>query len=179
MHSTKQHIALIVMGVSGVGKTSVGRDLAQSLDAPYVEADEFHPPANILAMKNGNPLTDEMRMPWLKNLSNAVEEKRRHGNVVVACSALKRIYRDVIRQHIGDTGLIYLNGTKESVAARLAARQDHFMPLSLLDSQFRDLEEPSPDERAITIDVSGTRQEVIERVKNEVYKNFPSSLTTD
>jgi gluconokinase len=163
-----QNTALIIMGVSGVGKSTIARALAQRIHAHYVEADDFHPQENIDAMQNGIPLTDAMRFPWLVDLSNAVEEIRNSQNVVLACSVLKRSYRDIINQHIGKTQIIYLAGSRDLIAGRLSARTDHVMPTTLLDSQFATLEVPSADENAIEIDISGAPEDILDQIYNVI-----------
>ncbi len=145
--------AVLVMGVCGSGKTSVGRALAERLSARYLDADDFHPLQNVEAMRAGQPLTDAMRAPWLSALADAVEAARHSGPVVFACSALKRSYRDLLRTRIGRLQIVHLTGTRDVIAERMAARPDHFMPVALLDSQLADLEEPGADECPLLIDV--------------------------
>lgn len=157
--------ALIVMGVCGVGKTSVSQGLADRLQATYVEADDYHPAGNVAAMAQGVPLSDEMRLPWLTAMSQAVEIARQVGPVVVACSALKRRYRDLIRGHVAHARFVHLHGTRDLIVDRLKARKDHFMSPSLLDSQLKTLEPPDLDETAITVDVAGSPNDVITRVE--------------
>ncbi|MBV8681199.1 MAG: gluconokinase [Aquitalea sp.] len=146
---------IVVMGVAGCGKSSLGQLLAWQLAARFIEGDSYHPPANIDRMSAGIALTDSDRAEWLTGLSQQLAEGRARGErLVLACSALKRRYRDLLRQ--GDPTLLFVHlaGSRALIAARMAARQQHFMPTSLLDSQFRDLEPPGPDERAIHCDVS-------------------------
>lgn len=161
-----KNIAYIVMGVCGVGKTSVSKDLADRIGARYVEADDFHPKENIEAMQNGVPLSDEMRIPWLHGLAKAVEAARQDGDVIVACSALKRKYRDIIRDQVRATRIIFLTGDRDLIARRLAARGSHFMPPSLLASQLETLEKPAASENVLEIDVAGSRGEVAERIEH-------------
>jgi carbohydrate kinase (thermoresistant glucokinase family) len=146
---------VIVMGVSGVGKTTVGRLLAEALGAEFLEGDEFHSPANVAKMRRGTPLTDDDRRPWLEAMARALARRAETGrSVVLACSALKRRYRRIL---VGDrtrTRFVYLKGDAELIAKRLAGRPGHYMPASLLASQFAALEEPTPEERAITLDVA-------------------------
>lgn len=149
--------ALIVMGVSGVGKTTVARALAERIGGRYIEADEFHPPENIAAMAAGTPLTDAMRQPWLESLAMAMQQARTatpDTPVVVACSALKRSYRDVLRAQNPKAIIIYLAADRDLIHARISARTDHFMPPSLLDSQLATLQPPAPDEACVTVDAS-------------------------
>jgi gluconokinase len=147
-------VALIVMGVSGCGKSTVAEKLGRHLGWPFRDGDSFHSPANVAKMHRGIPLTDEDRWPWLSAIAAWIAELRAQGaHGIVACSALKRVYRDALRDGHGDVRFVYLNGTKALIAARLAARKDHFMPPSLLDSQFAALEPPGPDEKPITVSI--------------------------
>jgi gluconokinase len=155
--------ALIVMGVSGVGKTTVARALADRIGGRYMEADAFHPPENIAAMAAGTPLTDGMRQPWLEALSDAMQQaltSQPDTPVVVACSALKRSYRDVLRASNPDAVVVYLAADPDVIRARITARTDHFMPPSLLDSQLSTLEPPTSDEACLTVDASRTPEEI-------------------
>ncbi len=140
--------AIVVMGVSGSGKTTVGEAVAARFGVPLLEGDQFHPEANIAKMSSGTPLTDEDRWPWLDAIAAAMRDAA--DGVVVTCSSLRRTYRDRLREGAGRPVLfVYLNGSRETLAARLAARKGHFMPASLLDSQLATLEPPSPDEPGI------------------------------
>lgn len=155
---------LIVMGVCGVGKTSVARALADAIPAIYIEADDFHPIKNIEAMSRGEPLTDEMRTPWLRGIGEEVQALRKSQagqDIVVACSALKRSYRDLIRSYAPDAKVIFLNGPKELIHQRMASRSDHFMPTALLESQLATLEPPSAEEDHLKISIEGTRDDVV------------------
>jgi gluconokinase len=147
-------VVIVVMGVSGSGKTTVGQDLAKRLGVGYAEADEFHPPENIAKMSAGHPLTDEDRWPWLHAIAAWIGEHEESGGVVT-CSALKRTYRDVLRGG-GPVFFIHLDGAREVIAARLAARKGHFMPLALLDSQFATLQPLDPDEPGVVLDIDAT-----------------------
>jgi gluconokinase len=158
--------AIVVMGVSGAGKSTVGRIIAARLDCPFRDADSFHPKANIEKMSRGEPLTDEDRWPWLQAIADWIGEHRAAGTTgIVTCSALKRRYRDLItgRQR-PDVRLIYLKGEFDLIAARLAARKGHFMPPALLRSQFDALEQPGVDEHAITVSIDAAPEEIAERV---------------
>jgi carbohydrate kinase (thermoresistant glucokinase family) len=147
----------IVMGVSGSGKTTVAAGIAQQEGWVLLEGDKFHPPANVARMKAGIPLTDEDRWPWLHAIAARADELRAAGqSAAVACSALKRAYRDVLAGGRPDVVLVYLRGSKALIGQRIAARHGHFMPPALLDSQFATLEEPGPDENPIIVDVGGT-----------------------
>jgi gluconokinase len=137
------------MGVSGVGKTTIGEALARELGWPFIDADDFHPPQNVAKMAAGVPLEDEDRWPWLDVLN---EKLREHEDAVLACSALKHSYRDRLTRGIKRWRLIYLHGSFELIAARLAARRHRYMPAALLRSQFEALEPPA---QAIAVDVAG------------------------
>jgi len=146
-------LAVVVMGVCGCGKSTVGERLARELSALFIEGDAFHPPANVARMAAGIALTDADRQGWLEALAAQLADARRAGrSVVLACSALKRRYRDVLRLGAPDLRVVHLAGDRAMLAARLAARQGHYMPASLLDSQLATLETPDPDERAVTLD---------------------------
>ncbi|NEX59570.1 gluconokinase [Noviherbaspirillum sp. 17J57-3] len=150
------------MGVSGCGKSEIGSRLAQALGFAHLEGDAFHPQSNIDKMAAGQPLTDLDRRDWLMVIRERIAEARvLQQGLVVSCSALKRSYRDLLRQ--GDEGLAFahLDGAMELIAARMRARPNHFMPVSLLESQFRDLEPLQRDERGLTLDI---RQEPVELV---------------
>jgi gluconokinase len=146
-------LAVVVMGVCGCGKSTVGERLARELGALFIEGDAFHPPANVARMAAGIALTDADRQGWLEALAAQLADARRAGrSVVLACSALKRRYRDVLRLGAPDLRVVHLAGDRAMLAVRLAARQGHYMPASLLDSQLATLETPDPDERAVTLD---------------------------
>jgi gluconokinase len=165
---------LLIMGVSGSGKTTVGALLAGRLQWPYADADDFHPPENLRKMRAGEPLTDEDRLPWLHAIGAWIDEQIAAGRPgVVSCSALKRSYRDVLRgaasgPHRSQIQLIYLDGDRDLIAHRMAARHGHFFPAVLLDSQFRDLEPPGPDEDPVVIPVGGTPQEVADQILSKL-----------
>ncbi|TFW15710.1 gluconokinase [Duganella callida] len=153
------------MGVSGCGKSTVGQALAEHHGVPFAEGDQFHPAANVAKMSAGMPLDDDDRAGWLLALQARIREARQQGTgLVVSCSALKRRYRDLLRA--GDPALrfAHLSGPKELIAARMAARVDHYMPTSLLDSQFRDLEPLQPDEAGITLDIESPPAVLVERI---------------
>lgn len=145
---------IVVMGVAGCGKSSVAEALAARMGATYLDGDSFHPKANIAKMSAGTPLTDDDRWPWLDRI--AEEMRARKGDVVTACSALRHIYRDRLR--IGADEPVFfahLDGSRALIAKRMASRDGHFMPESLLDSQFATLERLEPDELGVTVDISG------------------------
>jgi gluconokinase len=157
-----QLAAIVVMGVSGAGKSTVGRIVAARLNCPFRDADSFHPQANIEKMSRGEPLTDDDRWPWLQAIAAWIAEHRAAGTLcVVTCSALKRVYRDVVtNKQSADVRLVYLKGDFDLIAARLKARKGHFMPPALLQSQFAALEEPAADEHAITVSIDATPEEI-------------------
>jgi gluconokinase len=148
--------SVVVMGVSGSGKTTVGSALADALGMRFVDADALHPAANVEKMAAGIPLTDDDRLPWL----DAVGAALAHGPVVVACSALRRVYRDRLRASAPELRIVYLHGTRELLAERMSHR-DHFMPVALLDSQFGALEPPGDDEDAISYDIVRPVDEIV------------------
>jgi gluconokinase len=143
---------LVVMGVSGSGKSTVGAALAQRLGVPFADADDFHPAANIAKMTAGHALDDDDRHPWLEAIGEWLEEHTRRGGVI-SCSALKRSYRDQLRDHAPAISLVHLHGSREVIARRQASRPGHFMPSTLLDSQFATLEPLGSDEHGLVIDV--------------------------
>ena len=146
---------VVFMGVSGCGKSTVAALFARATGATLIEADDFHPPANVEKMRAGTPLTDADRAGWLSAMAARIAQGRAKGErMAVTCSALRRAYRDQLRRGDPDLVFVHLTGTRELLAARIGARQGHFMPASLLDSQLAALEPPSPaDERCVSIDV--------------------------
>lgn len=145
----------VVMGVSGSGKSTVGRRLASARGVPYLEGDDFHPPRNVERMAAGIALTDDDRAGWLARLRDELARAAAaQQGVVLACSALKRRYRDTLREGAPALQLIYLHGARALLASRMAARSDHYMPASLLDSQLATLQPPQPDESALSFDVA-------------------------
>jgi gluconokinase len=154
---------LVLMGVSGSGKTTVGALLAGRLGWPYAEADAFHSPANIAKMAAGHPLTDEDRWPWLQAIAAWIGERVARGERgVVTCSALRRTYRDLLRGP--DVQLVYLRGTREVIAARMASRQGHFFKPALLDSQLATLEEPAPDEGVVAVSIDAPPERIVDEI---------------
>jgi carbohydrate kinase (thermoresistant glucokinase family) len=146
---------IVAMGVSGSGKTTLGRALARELGAEFLEGDRFHPEANVAKMSRGEPLDDADRWPWLDRLAEELARVRRAGgNAVLACSALKRAYRDRLRKGAPELRLLFLKADKAVISERLRARTQHFMPPGLLDSQFASLEEPGLEESPMVIDVT-------------------------
>ena len=153
----------VIMGVCGSGKSLIGAQLARELDIDFVEGDDLHPPDNVKRMAAGIPLTDDDRHGWLIRVAARLREAKRAGiGLVVACSALKRSYRDLLRS-VGeaDVRFVYLAGSRALLAERMAQRRGHFMPPSLLDSQLSILEEPSPDERAWVCDISAAPDAIV------------------
>ncbi|MGA8616755.1 MAG: gluconokinase [Xanthobacteraceae bacterium] len=156
---------LVVMGVSGSGKSTIGTQLAIQLRWEFEDGDWFHPARNIDKMQAGIPLTDEDRAPWLIAIADFIDQARlSRTRAVVACSALKRRYRTVIIGNRPDVRLVYLKGNMELIARRVAARHEHFMPQSLLESQFEALEEPGPDERPIVVSIEPRPREIVTSV---------------
>ena len=154
--------AIIVMGVSGSGKSTIGALLAEALGWPFADADGFHPAANVAKMAAGQPLTDEDRGPWLDAIAAHIGASRTAGQpVVVACSALRRAYRERLRAGHGDLIFLHLAGAPEVIAERQAARQGHFMPPSLMASQFATLEDPAAEADAVTVSVQASPHEVV------------------
>jgi carbohydrate kinase (thermoresistant glucokinase family) len=166
-----QPVIVVVMGVSGSGKTTIAALLAAAIGCQFQEGDDFHPAANVEKMRDGTPLTDTDRWPWLRKIAEEIDDWRARGESgMLTCSALKRSYRDII---IGDrTGviLVYLKGSHDLIHRRMAARHEHFMPVALLDSQFATLQEPAPDERPITVDVGGRPAEVADEIVHQLEK---------
>lgn len=158
-------MSVVVMGVSGSGKTTVGKLLAERLGWHYQEGDVLHPPENVAKMSSGTPLTDADRIPWLHKIAARIDAWRRSGESgVVTCSALKRAYRDIIIGDRPDVGLVHLKGSRELIGQRLAARKGHFMPAALLDNQFATLQEPAAEERAITVDVGEAPAAIVDEI---------------
>lgn len=155
---------IVVMGVSGSGKSTVGGLLAQRLDVPYAEADDFHPAANIAKMSAGHPLDDTDRAPWLDAIAAWIAERDGRGGVV-SCSALRRRYRDRLRADAPDLFFLHLDGAPELIAARLAARMEHFMPSGLLRSQFDALEPLAADEAGAVVPIDGGPRQTAERAR--------------
>jgi gluconokinase len=151
---------LTVMGVSGSGKTTVGAALAQRLRVPYADADDFHPPENVAKMSAGIPLDDTDRAPWLETIGAWLADHAASGGVT-SCSALRRRYRDVLRAGAPDQLFVHLDGTREVIARRVAGRPGHFMPVSLLDSQFATLEPLDDDENGLVLDLARSVDDLV------------------
>ncbi len=160
---------LVIMGVSGSGKTTIAQGLSRKLGWQYQEGDALHPPSNVAKMSSGTPLTDADRLPWLHKIAARIDEWRAAGvSGVVTCSALKRSYRDIIAGNRPDVVVVYPKGSQALIAGRMAERKGHFMPASLLDSQFRILEEPSPDENAIAVDIDRAPDAIVDELVRRV-----------
>jgi gluconokinase len=156
---------LVIMGVSGSGKTTIATLLARRLGWPFRDADDFHPQANIEKMKNGVALTDDDRWPWLRAIAAWIDQERSRGaRAVVTCSALKRGYRDIIIGDRPDVRLVFLKGEKALLSSRLAKRHGHFMPPSLLQSQLDDLQEPNPDEHPLTLSIDAPPETMVAEI---------------
>ncbi|MEM7190878.1 MAG: gluconokinase [Pseudomonadota bacterium] len=167
MSGTKMPARLIVMGVAGCGKSTIGAALAEAVGARFLDGDDFHPPANVAKMSAGQALTDDDRWPWLDRLGIEMEAAvAETGTAVLACSALKRVYRERLTAACAEPPMfVHLDGDRELIEARMAARQDHFMPVGLLDSQFATLERIADDENAIVISIDAPAPTVIERIR--------------
>lgn len=157
--------ALVVMGVSGSGKSTIANSLAARLGWRCEDGDKYHPPANVAKMSAGQPLTDEDRWPWLQAIADEIDRSCKAGQrAVVACSALKRTYRDILVHGRDDVRIVFLNGPQDLIADRLAARKGHFMPPGLLTSQFKALEPPQPIERPITVSIDAPVETIVDDI---------------
>lgn len=157
---------LILMGVSGSGKTTVGHELSARLDWPYLDADDFHPPENVEKMRAGTPLSDEDRWPWLDALNAQLRDFDARGqSAILGCSALKAVYRARLAQGCSDVHWVHLAGSFELIEARLRTRKGHYMPASLLRSQFATLEAP---EEAITVDIDATPAQIASQIVEQL-----------
>ncbi|MFZ4532318.1 MAG: gluconokinase [Alsobacter sp.] len=158
-------IVLVLMGVAGCGKTTTAARLSHRLGWEFRDADAFHPPGNIAKMSAGVPLTDDDRWPWLAAIAEWIDGRLAAGeSAIVTCSALRRAYRDVLAGSRARVRIVHLAGSQALIGARMAARRNHFMPPSLLDSQFAALEPPAPDENVVEVPVSLTPTEVADRI---------------
>lgn len=162
---TENDRPIVVMGVSGSGKTTLGLSLGEALHLPFVDADDLHPPLNKALMAAGIPLSDVERLPWLEVVAQAILQGRSRGRPpVVACSALKRAYRDLLRAHISDLVFVYLDGAAQTIAERLTQREHEYMPASLLTSQVAALEPPDEDELHITVPLKAPLPDAVDLV---------------
>lgn len=163
--------ALIVMGVSGSGKSTIGEALAKRLDWRFEDGDSFHLPANVAKMKAGHPLNDQDRRPWLEAIATEIERvAAAHSHVIIACSALKRAYRDILVHGRRDTRIVFLDGSEDLIASRLQKRKGHFMPPGLLASQFEALEVPTAEEHVVTVPIDAD----IETIVDEIVRKLPA-----
>jgi carbohydrate kinase (thermoresistant glucokinase family) len=168
-HTIARPVIALVMGVSGSGKTTVSALLAAALGCQFQEGDDLHPAENVEKMHAGTPLTDSDRIPWLNKIAEEIDGWRARGESgVLTCSALKRSYRDIIIGDRPEVTLVYLKGSYDLIRRRMAARHEHFMPLALLDSQFAALQEPTPDEHPITVDVGGRPTEIVAEIVHQL-----------
>ena len=162
--------AIIVMGVSGSGKSSIGEKLAEALGLRFVEGDGLHPASNVEKMSKGIPLTDDDRMPWLDVIGETIKSALASGEgIVVSCSALKRIYRDRLRTAAGGSlFFVYLDGSRDLLTRRMGERKGHFMPASLLDSQLQTLEVPTGEPGVVTVDIDDTVEGIAEAARKKL-----------
>ena len=166
------------MGVSGCGKTTVGAILGKRMALPFYDADTFHLASNIEKMSKGIPLGDEDRFPWLQNLSARIEQWEREGGAIVACSALKKIYRDILEEKVpGKVLFVYLHGSKEIIAQRMRGRTGHYMPAALLDSQFAALE---PPDGAMTVSIEDAPECIAAEIAEKLrFRKMGTAKNTD
>ncbi len=165
MQAPQTALVVVVMGVSGSGKTTIGAALARRLVWPFQEGDDLHPPENVAKMRAGIPLSDEDRVPWLHAVAARIDEWRERGEAgIITCSALKRRYRDLIVGERPEVRLVHLTAPPALIAERMAARRGHFMPASLLESQLAALEPPGPDENVLTVSVDAPVETVVDRI---------------
>jgi gluconokinase len=168
-HTVTKPVIVVVMGVSGSGKTTVSALLSAALGCQFQEGDDLHPAENVEKMHGGTPLTDADRMPWLYKIAEEIDGWRARGEAgVLTCSALKRSYRDIIMGGRPDVTLVYLKGSYDLIRRRMAARHGHFMPVALLDSQFATLQEPTADEHPIIVDVGGGPAEMAAEIVHQL-----------
>jgi gluconokinase len=161
--------ALILMGVSGSGKTTIGETLAARIGWCYEDADTFHPASNVAKMSAGQPLTDEDRWPWLRAIADEIDRVGVAGErIVIGCSALRRVYRDLLVHGRSDIRIVYLDGAQDLIADRLGQRKGHFMPPGLLTSQFKTLEPPTPDEHAVTVSIDAPAETIVDDILRQL-----------
>jgi carbohydrate kinase (thermoresistant glucokinase family) len=167
---------VVVMGVSGSGKTTIAHLLATALGCRFLEGDELHPAENVAKMRAGTPLTDADRLPWLLRIAEELDRWRAAGESgVLSCSALKRSYRDILIGDRAGVTLVYLKGSEALIRRRLDARHGHFMPPSLLDSQFATLQEPAPDEQPITVDIDDEPTVIAVEIRRQLERQYDGS----
>jgi gluconokinase len=159
------------MGVSGSGKTTIAANLAERLGWTFEDGDRFHPASNVAKMSAGQPLTDDDRWPWLQAIADEIDRVARNsGHVVIACSALKRAYRELLVHGRDDVRIVFLDGSQALIADRIARRKGHFMPPGLLDSQFKTLEPPQADEHPITVSIDAPVEVIVENIVAQLRK---------
>jgi gluconokinase len=164
--------ALVVMGVSGSGKSTIAEQLAERLGWRFEDGDRFHPASNVAKMSAGHPLTDEDRWPWLQAIADEIDRVcQARAPAVIACSALKRAYRDILVHGRDDVRIVYLKGTQALIADRLAVRKNHFMPSGLLDSQFETLEPPAVSENPVTVSIDGSVDAIVDDIVRQLGLN--------
>lgn len=179
-HTITKPVIVLVMGVSGSGKTTVAVLLSAALGCQFQEGDDLHPAANVEKMRGGTPLTDADRLPWLRKIADEIDGWRaRDESGVLTCSALKRSYRDIIIGNRTDVTLVYLKGSRDLIHRRMAARHEHFMPVALLDSQFATLQEPTPDEHPIAVDVGGRPAEIVAEIVHRLERRQAFSVSNE
>jgi gluconokinase len=175
MTDNAKPMVLVLMGVSGSGKSTIGLRLSKMLGWPFRDADSFHPQANIDKMSKGLPLTDEDRQPWLAAIARWIDERLAAGECgIVSCSALKRFYRSVIVGDRPDVRLVYLKGDMALIGDRISRRKNHFMPPALLKTQFDALEEPQADEHALSVPIVLSPRRVVEAIVQELHLAHPA-----
>jgi gluconokinase len=166
---SKMPCALIVMGVSGSGKSTIADQLAERIGWRCEDGDKFHPASNIAKMSAGHPLTDQDRWPWLQAIADEIDRLCKAGErAVIACSALKRAYRDILVHGRDDVRIVYLDGTQQLIADRLAKRKGHFMPAGLLESQFKTLEPPAREENPLTVSIDGSVDAIVDDIVRQL-----------
>lgn len=175
VHTITEPVIAIAMGVSGFGKATVSTLLAAALGCQFQEGDDLHSHENVAKIQGGTPLTDADRLPWLRKIAEEIDDWRGLGESgVLACSALKRSYRDIIIDGCPDVSLVYLKGSYDLIRRRVAARHEHFMPLALLNSQFATLQEPTSQEHAIVVDVGSPRAEIATEIVQQLQHRHDS-----
>jgi gluconokinase len=169
---------LIVMGVSGSGKSTIGEKLAERLHWNFEDGDKFHPASNVAKMSAGHPLTDEDRWPWLQAIADETDRICKAGqHAVIACSALRRAYRDILVHGRSDVRMVYLKGSQELIAGRLAQRKGHFMPPGLLASQFKTLEPPDRSENPVTVSIDASVDAIVDDIIRQLHPTPADSGT--
>lgn len=157
-------VSIVVMGVQGVGKTTIGTQLAERLGVPFIDGDRLHPPRNVELMASGHPLTDEDREPWLRRVGETLAEHRATGGLVIVCSALRRRYRDALRSFDSEAFFVELHGPMELVAERIGKRTHEYMPPALLQSQYDTLEPLAADERGMRVSIEPAPEVIVDEV---------------